>query len=42
MPDEKYGEELCAWIKLRDGEDANADEIKAFCKDQIAHFKVPR
>ena len=42
VPDEKYGEELCAWIKLRDGERANADEIKAFCKDQIAHFKVPR
>ena len=42
VPDEKYGEELCAWIKLRDGEHANADEIKAFCKDQIAHFKVPR
>ncbi len=42
VPDEKYGEELCAWIKLRDGTDANADEIKSFCKDQIAHFKVPR
>ncbi len=42
VPDEKYGEELCAWIKLRDGADADADEIKAFCKDQIAHFKVPR
>ena len=42
VPDEKYGEELCAWIKLRDGEEANADEIKAFCKDQIAHFKMPR
>ena len=42
VPDERYGEELCAWIKLRDGEAANADEIKAFCKDQIAHFKVPR
>ena len=42
VPDEKYGEELCVWIKLRDGEEANADEIKAFCKDQIAHFKVPR
>ena len=42
VPDEKYGEELCAWIKLRDGEDAGEDEIKAFCKDQIAHFKVPR
>ena len=42
VPDVKYGEELCAWIKLRDGEEANEDEIKAFCKDQIAHFKVPR
>ena len=42
VPDEKYGEELCAWIKLRGGADADADEIKAFCKDQIAHFKVPR
>ena len=42
VPDERYGEELCAWIKLRDGERADADEIKAFCKDQIAHFKVPR
>ena len=30
VPDEKYGEELCAWIKLRDGEATNADEIKAF------------
>ena len=42
VPDAKYGEELCAWIKLRDGEDADADEIKAFCKERIAHFKVPR
>ena len=42
VPDEKYGEELCAWIKLRDGEGASADDIKAFCKGQIAHFKVPR
>ena len=42
VPDAKYGEELCAWIRLRDGEDADADEIKAFCKERIAHFKVPR
>ena len=42
VPDEKYGEELCAWIRLRDGEDADADEIKAFCQERIAHFKVPR
>ncbi len=42
VPDEKYGEELCAWIKLREGESANPEEIRAFCKDQIAHYKIPR
>lgn len=42
VPDVKYGEELCAWIKLRDGESATADEIREFCKGQIAHYKVPR
>ena len=41
-PDEKYGEEVCAWIKLRDGKSATEDEIRTFCKDQIAHFKIPR
>jgi fatty-acyl-CoA synthase len=42
VPDKRYGEELCAWIKLRPGESATPDEIKAFCRDQIAHYKVPR
>ena len=42
VPDEKYGEELCAWIKLRKGETADAVEITAFCSGQIAHYKVPR
>jgi fatty-acyl-CoA synthase len=42
VPDVKYGEELCAWIKLREGETASADEIRAFCRGQIAHFKIPR
>jgi len=42
VPDVKYGEELCAWIKLRDGESVSADEIRDFCKGQIAHYKVPR
>ncbi|MHA6265211.1 AMP-binding protein [Arenibacterium sp. CAU 1754] len=41
-PDEKYGEEVCAWIKLRAGKTATADEIRDFCKGQIAHFKIPR
>jgi fatty-acyl-CoA synthase len=42
IPDQRYGEELCAWIKLRDGSALTEDEVKAFCKDQIAHYKVPR
>ena len=42
VPDEKYGEELCAWIKLAEGEDATEDEIRDFCKGQITHHKIPR
>jgi fatty-acyl-CoA synthase len=42
VPDEKYGEELCAWVKLRDGETATEDEVRDFCKGKLAHFKVPR
>jgi fatty-acyl-CoA synthase len=42
VPDEKYGEEICAWIKIRAGQRVSADEVKAFCKGQIAHYKVPR
>ena len=42
VPDQKYGEEVCAWIVLRPGERCTADEIQAFCRDQIAHYKVPR
>ena len=42
VPDSRYGEELCAWVKLRDGESMTEDEVRAFCRDQIAHFKVPR
>jgi fatty-acyl-CoA synthase len=42
VPDDKYGEEVCAWIILKDGETATEQDIKEFCTDQIAHFKVPR
>ncbi|UYN93953.1 MAG: AMP-binding protein [Enhydrobacter sp.] len=42
VPDPKYGEEICAWIKLRDGQAATADEIREFCRGQIAHYKIPR
>ena len=41
VPDDKYGEQLCAWIKLKEGQKADAAEIKAFCKDKIAYNKVP-
>jgi fatty-acyl-CoA synthase len=42
VPDRKYGEELCAWVKLKTGEEASADEIRRFCEGQIAHYKIPR
>jgi len=42
VPDDRYGEEICAWIKLREGETATDEEIRAFCRGQIAHYKVPR
>ena len=42
VPDPKYGEEICAWIKLRDDATMTQDEVRAFCRDRIAHYKVPR
>ena len=42
VPDPKYVEELCAWIKLKSGATATADEIRQFCKKSLAHYKVPR
>jgi len=42
VPDEKYGEELMAWVALREGETATVDEIREFCRGKIAHFKIPR
>ncbi|MFB9145728.1 AMP-binding protein [Halomonas alkalicola] len=42
VPDEKYGEEVMAWVKLADGQQLDADGLKAFCKGKIAHYKVPR
>jgi fatty-acyl-CoA synthase len=42
VPDEKYGEEIQAWIELREGETATEDEVKAYCKGKIAHYKIPR
>jgi fatty-acyl-CoA synthase len=43
VPDEKYGEELCAWIKLRDGADPlDADTVRDFATGRLAHYKIPR
>ena len=42
VPDQKYGEELCAWVVVRPGQSLDEDAIRAFCKGQIAHYKVPR
>jgi fatty-acyl-CoA synthase len=42
VPDPRYGEELCAWVKPRPGETLTAEELREFCRDQIAHYKVPR
>jgi fatty-acyl-CoA synthase len=42
VPDPKYGEELCAWVIKRPGVEVSAEEIKAFCQGQIAHYKIPR
>ena len=42
VPDEKYGEELCAWIIPRTGARLDADAVRDFCRGQIAHYKVPR
>ncbi len=42
VPDAKYGEELCVWVKLKGEESATAEEIRDFCRDQIAHYKIPR
>ena len=42
VPDARYGEAVCACIRLRDGSVASAEELREFCQGQIAHFKIPR
>jgi fatty-acyl-CoA synthase len=42
VPDDRYGEELMAWVQLAEGHEMTAEELKDFCKGQIAHFKIPR
>lgn len=41
VPDRQFGEQLCAWVVLKPGQQLTEDELRAFCKGQIAHYKVP-
>jgi fatty-acyl-CoA synthase len=42
VPDVKYGEELCAWIRLRPGQELTEEQVREFCRGKIAHYKIPR
>lgn len=42
VPDKRLGEQICAWVELKEGETATVDEIRQFCKEKIAKFKVPK
>ena len=42
VPDEKYGEELCAWVIVKDGESLTVEDVREFCAGRLAHFKIPR
>jgi fatty-acyl-CoA synthase len=42
VPDAKYGEELCAWVRLREGQAVTGDELREWCRGRIATFKIPR
>ena len=42
VPNRRFGEEIMAWVLLKAGQDATEEEIKEFCRGQIAHYKVPR
>ena len=42
VPDVRYGEELCAWVRLREGQQLTLDELRDFCSGRIANYKIPR
>jgi fatty-acyl-CoA synthase len=42
VPDRRFGEELCVWIRRREGASLNENEVIAFCRASIAHYKTPR
>ncbi len=41
VPDARFGEQIAAWVRLREGESAEPEDIRAFCQGQIAHYKIP-
>jgi fatty-acyl-CoA synthase len=42
VPDPKYGEELCAWVRLKEGQTVGGEELRQWCRGKIASFKIPR
>ena len=42
VPDDRYGEEVCAWVVLHEGAELDEEELRAFCRGRIARFKIPR
>ncbi len=42
VPDDRYGEELCAWVQLRESASLSEEEVREYCGGQLAHFKIPR
>jgi fatty-acyl-CoA synthase len=42
VPDQRYGEELCAWVRLREGQEVTDEELREWCRGRIASFKIPR
>jgi fatty-acyl-CoA synthase len=42
LPDEKLGEEVCAWVRLKPNQSLTCDAVQTFCRGQIAHFKIPK
>jgi fatty-acyl-CoA synthase len=42
VPDERYGEELMAWLRLKDGASLDAEQLREFCSGKLAHYKIPR
>jgi fatty-acyl-CoA synthase len=42
VPDDRFGEELCAWVRLREGASLEEEDVREVCRRRLAHFKVPR